>query len=357
MSVQPWEHENLVVRRGSRSGVTTMVAVHSRALGPAVGGCRLKTYPAVADAIDDVLRLSAAMTRKCAVAGVPFGGGKSVVALDRVPTAAERRDILLDHADLVASFDGAYIAGPDIGTGPDDMLVLREGTPHAFCVPEAHGGTGSSSGPTAAGVLAALRAAAGHVFGDASMAGRRIVISGYGSVGARLAADLVAQGAEVTVSDVDERLRAAAEGLGLSWVRPDEALALPTDVLIPAAVGGVFGHGTEVDAPLVVGPANNQLTEDAVAHDLAARGIVWVPDFVASAGGILYTLGREGEGLTHAQALARVETIEATTNRILDAASSNGTTPLDEANALAEERLTSGAEPCTPSPREPRTAA
>ncbi|WP_181771426.1 Glu/Leu/Phe/Val dehydrogenase [Amycolatopsis pittospori] len=352
MSVQ-----ELVVRRGRRSGVTTMVAVHSRTRGPAVGGCRFKVYPAVIDAIDDVLRLSAAMTRKCAVAGLDFGGGKSVVALDTVPTPAQRRDILLDHADLIASLDGAYLAGPDVGTGPDDMLVLREGTPHVFCLPEEHGGTGSSSEPTAVGVLAALRAGAKAVFGDDGMKGRRVVISGYGSVGAHLAADLVRQGAEVIVSDVDERRLTAAEERGLSWVRPAQVLGIEADVLIPAAVGGVFGPATEVEAPLVVGPANNQLTEDAVADDLAARGIVWIPDFVAGAGGVVYTLGREAENLTHTEAIARVETLEATTRRILDAASANGTTPLAEADALAEARLTSGAEPRTPSPREPRTAA
>ncbi|MFI5563094.1 hypothetical protein ACIA2T_27760 [Amycolatopsis japonica] len=123
------------------------------------------------------------------------------------------------------------------------------------------------------------------------------------------------------------------------------------DVLIPAAVGGVFGPGTEVAAPLVVGPANKQLTEDTVADDLAARGVLWIPDFVASAGGVVYTLGREKENLTH------VEALEKTTQGILDAASANGTTPLAEADALAEARLTSGAGPRTPSPREPRTAA
>ncbi len=354
MSVQNWEHENLVVRCGRRSGVTTMVSVHSRALGPAVGGCRFKVYPGIQDAIDDVLRLSAAMTRKCAVAGLDFGGGKSVVALDSVPSPAQRRDILLDHADLIASLDGAYLAGPDVGTGPDDMLVLRERTPHAFCVPEEHGGTGSSSGPTAVGVLAALRAGAEAVFGDDEMKGRKVVISGYGSVGAHLAADLVARGAEVVVSDVDERRLLAAEEQGLSWVRPGQVLAVEADVLIPAAVGGVFGPGTEVAAPLVVGPANNQLTDDAVADALAARGVLWIPDFVASAGGVVYTLGREAEGLTHTGALNRVEALEATTRQILAAAAAHGTTPLTEANALAEARLTSGADP---SPREPRTAA
>ncbi|AUI56883.1 Glu/Leu/Phe/Val dehydrogenase dimerization domain-containing protein [Amycolatopsis sp. BJA-103] len=352
MSVQ-----ELVVRRGRRSGVTTMVAVHSRVLGPAVGGCRFKVYPELGDAIDDVLRLSAAMTRKCAVAGLDFGGGKSVVALERVPSPEQRRDILLDHADLIASLDGAYLAGPDVGTGPDDMLVLRERTPHAFCVPEEHGGTGSSSGPTAVGVLAALRAGAKTVFGETSMRGREVVISGYGSVGAHLADALVEEGAEVTVSDVDEQRLLAAAGLGLRRVAPDRVLGIEADVLIPAAVGGVFGPAAEVRAPLVVGPANNQLTDDAVADDLAARGVLWIPDFVASAGGVVYTLGREKEKLTHDEALTRVETLEETTRRILDAASANGTTPLAEANALAEARLTSGAEPRTPSPREPRTAA
>ncbi|MFE6616987.1 Glu/Leu/Phe/Val dehydrogenase dimerization domain-containing protein [Amycolatopsis sp. NPDC057786] len=352
MSVQ-----ELVVRRGRRSGVTTMVAVHSSKLGPAVGGCRLKVYPRVQDAIDDVLRLSAAMTRKCAVAGLDFGGGKSVIALDAVPTAEQRREILLDHADLIASLDGAYLAGPDVGTGPDDMLVLHERTPHVFCLPEEHGGTGSSSGPTAVGVLAALRAGSRAVFGDDEMHGRKVVISGYGSVGAHLAAGLAGQGADVVVSDVDGRRLADAEKQGLSVVPPEQALGIEADVLIPAAVGGVFGPETEVAAPLVVGPANNQLTDDTVAANLAAKGILWIPDFVASAGGVVYTLGREAQNLTHEQAIARVETLEETTRRILDAASANGSTPLAEADALAEARLTSGAEPRTPSPREPRTAA
>ncbi|OXM48628.1 Glu/Leu/Phe/Val dehydrogenase dimerization domain-containing protein [Amycolatopsis alba] len=338
MSVQ-----ELIVRRGRRSGVTTMVAVHSSALGPAVGGCRFKVYPRVHDAIDDVLRLSAAMTRKCAVAGLDFGGGKSVVALDSVPGPERRRDILLDHADLIESLDGGYLAGPDVGTGPEDMLVLRERTPHVFCVPEEHGGTGSSSGPTAVGVLAALRAGARAVFGSDGMKDRKVVISGYGSVGEHLATALAAQGADVTVSDVDERrLRAAAER-GFGRVRPEQVLGIEADVLIPAAIGGVFGPGAEVAAPLVVGPANNQLTDDAVADDLAARGVLWIPDFVASAGGVVYTLGREAGKLTHEQALDRVEALEATTRRLLDAASANGTTPLAEADALAEARLTSGA--------------
>jgi glutamate dehydrogenase/leucine dehydrogenase len=349
-SVDMTAHEQLVARRGRRSGVTTMVAIHSTALGPAVGGCRLKAYTGLTEAVDDVLRLSAAMTAKCAVAGLAFGGGKSVIALEpgRVLSPAERRDVLLDHADLIAEFGGAYLVGPDVGTGPADMLVLREVSAFAFCTPESAGGTGSSSGPTAVGVLAALRAAATAVFGSADMAGRRVVVSGYGSVGAHLAASLHAAGADVVVSDIGPAKRAEAEQRGLSWTEPEKALTLTADVVIPAAVGGVLGPETPLDTPLVVGPANNQLTDDAVAAGLAARGVLWVPDYVASAGGILYTLSREAEGLDHEAALARVETIEKTVEELLKAAKANATTPLHEAAALAERRLTSGAAPRTP---------
>ncbi|WP_370947549.1 Glu/Leu/Phe/Val dehydrogenase dimerization domain-containing protein [Amycolatopsis sp. cg5] len=331
-----WEHEELVVRRGARSGITTMVAVHSRVLGPAIGGCRMKRYPQVGAAIDDVLLLAKAMSHKCAVAGVPYGGGKSVIALDDRPLTPElRRAVLLDHADLIASFGGSYLAGPDIGTGSEDMLVFREQGPYAFCVPESHGGVGSSSVPTAAGVLAALRAGARQVFGSENLAGRRVVISGYGAVGARVARGI--DGAEIIVSDVDETKRAAAGQAGLGWVEPAKALQVKADVLIPAAVGGVLSRETagEIDVALIVGPANNQLTDDSVADLLDERGIVWVPDFVASAGGIIYTLAREVDGLDHAAASARVETIESTVAEILPGPG----TPLARALALANHRL------------------
>jgi leucine dehydrogenase len=343
-------HEQLVARRGRRSGVTTMIAIHSSALGPAVGGCRLKPYADLTQAVDDVLRLSAAMTAKCAVAGLAYGGGKSVLALEpgRVLSPAERRDVLLDHADLIAEFGGTYLAGPDVGTGPADMLVLREVSAFAFCTPESAGGTGSSSGPTAVGVLAALRAAATAVFGSPEMAGRKVVVSGYGSVGAHLAASLQQAGADVVVSDIDPAKRAEAERLGLTWAEPEKALTLTADVVIPAAVGGVLSAETPLDTPLVVGPANNQLTEAAVADDLAARGVLWVPDYVASAGGILYTLSREAEGLDHEAALGRVETIEKTVTDLLAAAKANATTLLHEAAALAERRLAAGAAARTP---------
>jgi len=338
-----------------------MVAVHSTDRGPALGGCRLKPYEELKDAVDDVLRLSAAMTAKSAVAGLDCGGGKSVIVLEpgRTLSARERRDVLLDHAELIASFGGTYRTGPDVGTGPADMLVFREVTPYAACAPEEAGGTGSSSGPTATGVLAALRAAATNLFGTPSLAGRHVVVSGYGSVGVHLAASLAEAGAEVTVSDIDSTKRAEAQRRGLAWADPEKALTLPADVVIPAAVGGVLTREIvpRLATRLIVGPANNQLAEDTVADDLAAAGILWVPDYVASAGGLVYTFSRDYDGMSHEAALAKVEAIEDTVESILAAARANATTPLTEAAALVRSRVTSGAVPRTPWPPEPRTAA
>ncbi|MFD0822390.1 Glu/Leu/Phe/Val dehydrogenase dimerization domain-containing protein, partial [Micromonospora zhanjiangensis] len=156
----PLEHEQVRVRRGPRSGVPVVVAVHSTVLGQAIGGCRLTGYRHWTEALDDALRLSAAMTDKCAVAGLPNGGGKTVVALPTgyVPGPAARRAILHDVADTIAELAGAYATGPDIGTGPRDMTIIAERTPYAFCRPPADGGSGDSSVHTATGVVAALRA-------------------------------------------------------------------------------------------------------------------------------------------------------------------------------------------------------
>ncbi|MBB4689360.1 Glu/Leu/Phe/Val dehydrogenase dimerization domain-containing protein [Amycolatopsis jiangsuensis] len=337
----PWEHEQLVVRRGRRSGIPTMVAIHSTVLGPAVGGCRMKAYPDLAEAERDVLRLSAAMTAKFAAAGLSAGGGKSVIALEpgQRLAADQRRAVLLDHADLVASLGGAYLAGPDVGTGPDDMLVLRETGPHAVCLPESAGGIGSSSGPTAQGVLAALHSASAAVFGSPDMAGRRIVLSGHGSVGGLLAQALATAGAEVLVSDVDPATREVAQRLGYGWVEPEDATGTEADIFVPAAVGGIFDADTEVGARLVVGPANNQLVDDDAAEALAARGVVWVPDYVASAGGVVYALAREIDGVDHASATARVEAIGDVVSGLLSEAFAYGTTPHREAGERVRRRL------------------
>ncbi|MEU6372042.1 Glu/Leu/Phe/Val dehydrogenase dimerization domain-containing protein [Streptomyces sp. NPDC046909] len=333
------EHEEIRIRRGPRSGLPLIVAVHSRALGPAVGGCRLRRYDDWRGGLEDALRLSEAMTYKCAASGLDFGGGKSVIVLDgpehATPAPELRAAALADMGEFIASFDGTYRTGPDVGTSPADMAVLRRSTPYVHCLPEEHGGSGDSGGPTALGVLAALRAGVEHVFGAPSFTGRTAVVSGYGSVGARVAAGLAADGARVLVSDVDDTKRDAAQRAGFGWIGPEEALVTAADILVPAAVGGVLTPDTaaRLAVRLVVGPANNQLSDDTVADALAAQGIVWVPDFVANAGGVVYTLGRESDGLDHESAVRRVEGIGDTVRLLLKSGN-----PLREAKERAVER-------------------
>ncbi|MDQ0379545.1 Glu/Leu/Phe/Val dehydrogenase family protein [Amycolatopsis thermophila] len=333
------KHEEVRIRHGRRSGLPLIVAIHSTALGPAAGGIRVRRYPDWRDGLADALRLSEAMTSKNAAAGLDFGGGKSVIALgpDVDLTPELREAALLDLGEVIESFGGAYFGGPDVGTGPDDMVVVRRTTSRVFCLPESQGGTGSSSAPTAVGVFEALRAGATRVFGSASLSGRTVVISGLGSVGGLLARHVAEAGARVLVSDVDDSKRSS----GYEWVLPEKALRTPADILVPAAVGGVLSAELvpELSAPMIVGPANNQLTDESVADALAARGIVWVPDFVASAGGAVYILLREIEGLSHAEAMSRVHAIGDTVSSVLDAARANGSTPLREALSLVDARL------------------
>ncbi|GAA3219581.1 Glu/Leu/Phe/Val dehydrogenase dimerization domain-containing protein [Dactylosporangium siamense] len=199
-----FEHEQVVIRAGARSGLPVIIALHSTALGPALGGCRLAVYPHWTDGLTDALRLSAAMTGKCAVAGLPNGGGKTVVPL---PAGAfDRRAVLLDVGDAIEDLGGRYGTGPDVGTGPDDMLVIGERTRHVACRPTSAGGSGDSSTHTAAGVLAALHALCAAVFGSPDLAGRRFAVVGLGRVGADVARRLAAAGATLAA----QRLRSAS---------------------------------------------------------------------------------------------------------------------------------------------------
>jgi glutamate dehydrogenase/leucine dehydrogenase len=224
------EHEHVVIRRGARSGLPVIVAVHSTALGPALGGCRVKPYADWRAGLDDALRLSAAMTAKCAVAGLAHGGGKTVVPLP--PGAVAHPSVLHDVGDVIESLAGTYATGPDVGTGPAQMAVIGERTSHVFCRPTDAGGSGDSSPATATGVMSALR-----VLGGASYA-----VVGLGRVGADVAARLLAAGHRVVVTDVEESKRRLVPGA--EWVAPADVFDAEVDVLVPAALGGLLTPAT-----------------------------------------------------------------------------------------------------------------
>ena len=337
------EHEEIIVITGPRSGLPVIVAIHSTRLGRAVGGCRIWRYPGWRDGLEDALRLSAGMTRKLAVSGLANGGGKTVVAVpDGAALGQERRaEALRDVGEVVASLSGRYATGPDVGTAPVDMAIIGERTEHVFCKPPGLGGSGDPSPHTATGVVAALRAACSRTYGSGDLGGHLFAISGLGSVGGHLARQLTAAGASLVVSDIDTTKKNLATELGAAWADPDEILTAEADVLIPAALGGVLTRDIvpRLRCAAIVGPANNQLAEPRVAEMLHQRGIIWVPDYVASAGGVIYALSVELRHETHASALARVQAIEGTVMQILDVTEQTGRTPAYAAQELVRHRL------------------
>jgi leucine dehydrogenase len=339
------------VRRGRRSGLYTMVAVHSTARGPSLGGCRMWTYADSRDAVADALRLSRAMTFKAAVADLPQGGGKGVIMrpLGEPPLNSERRRAaLLDFGDTVDLLDGRYRAAEDVGTSDADMTVISERTAHVTGLAVERGGSGDPSPWTALGVQEAIRVACERVWGSPDLDGRTIAVVGLGRVGGALARDLAAAGARLVVADVDEGKRALADALGAEWTDPASALRAEVDVLAPCALGGVLDADSvpALRCRAIAGAANNQLASDAAAQQLREREILWAPDFVANAGGIInIAVELEPEGYAPERADRRVRAIGDTLRTIFDDADAAGTTPLAAAMALASRRLAEASAP------------
>jgi len=346
-------HEEVVVHRGERSGVSMVIAIHSTLLGPALGGARLWSYGALGDGIADALRLSEAMTYKAAAAGLDLGGGKAVLCL---PPAAQldpdaRRALMLDLGDLVSSLDGRYVTAEDVGTGTADMATVAERTTNVVGKPVEDGGSGDPSPITARGVESAIRACCEHGFGSADLAGRRMAVVGLGHVGLPLAERLKAAGAELLVSDIDPGKRAEAERLGAVWLDPDEAMTAECDVLAPCALGGAVNpdNVASLRCGIVCGSANNVLAGSALASVLAERGILYAPDFIANAGGLINVYG-ELHDLGREQLDELVDSIGEALRRVFDLADERSVPPLDAARALAREKLDAAAEPALSAP-------
>jgi len=336
------DHEELVIRRGRRTGAYTIVAVHSTALGPALGGCRMWRYESSADGARDALRLSRAMTFKSAACGLDVGGGKGVICLEpgTPPTGTVRRDLLLDMADTINVLDGNYITAEDVGTSSRDMAVIAEGTKWVTGLDRRRGGSGDPSPYTAMGVEYAIRACCENRFGSRDLKGRSVAVVGAGRVGSQLAKRLAKAGAKLIVADIDERQREAMEKLGARWTDPSSAMLADVDVLAPCALGGVIDQVNVglLRCRIVCGSANNQLAHEGLADDLAARGILYAPDFIANAGGIINVSLELGN---YDPALARegARHIEHTMSELLAIAEETGDTPLAAAYRLARARL------------------
>ena len=312
------------------------VAIHSTALGPAVGGTRLWSYPDEEAAIEDLLRLARGMTYKNALAGLPLGGGKSIIL--RGPNEIDRESLFRAHGRFVETFGGRYITAEDVGTSPHDMEIVRKETKHAAGL---MGQSGDPSPFTARGVFRALQAAAKYRWNSESLSARAVGLQGGGNVGYHLAANLHQSGARLIVSDVDEqKVNRLVNDFGAKAVEADEIYRVEADVFAPCALGGIINDETipQLKVAVVAGGANNQLLEPRHGDELERLGIVYAPDYAANAGGIINGC-RELLGWEASQTTAKVDEIFDTVLDIFRKAKAEGIPSYQAADRLAEERL------------------
>lgn len=331
-------HEQVVFCQDAATGLRAIVAIHSTALGPALGGTRFYPYADEASALEDVLRLSWGMSYKAAVAGVNLGGGKAVILGD--PAVLKTDALLGAYGRFVESLGGRYITAADVGTSAGDLDVIGRHTAHAVGRTAAAGGSGDSSPLTALGVFQAMRAGAEQVWGADTLAGRVVGVEGLGKVGYELVALLTADGADVVVSDVNPAAltRVVADFPAVRVA--DSVVAAPLDVYAPCALGATLTASSvgRLSARLVCGAANNQLARPEVEDLLRERGITWVPDFVANAGGLIQVAG-EVDGSDPTAVRTRVEGIFERTAEIFDVARTLAIAPGAAANRIAERRI------------------
>jgi leucine dehydrogenase len=337
-----WDGEEAVIRFDRESGAWMFVCVHSTARGPACGGTRLRVYPTPADGLADAMRLSQAMTVKMAVANADRGGGKAVLAVPALPAGPERRQLLLRYGKLVTSLGGTYRTAGDMNITPADLDIVAEVCPWVYGTTGAGGNSGRG---TAIGVLAAIRASVEHRFGSVDLAGRSVLVQGVGSVGHTLAQLLADDGARVLVSDVDAaRAAAVAAEVGGTAVAAESALETECDVYSPCAVGGTLNADSipRLRCQVIAGSANNQLAEREDADRLHAAGILYAPDYVSSAGGVIQLLGLVDHGWDEAELERNLAAIGDTLRALFSAADAAGTTPAAAAERLAAERVAAG---------------
>ncbi len=331
------DHEAVHVFHDPASGLDMAIAIHNTARGPAVGGCRMWAYANGTSALADVLRLSKGMTYKAALAELPCGGGKSVVIGDA--RSAKTPALLAAIGRTVDSLHGQYTISDDVGTTPADIALIGQHTTFA-CAPLM--ADGSAAPATAFGTFQGIRATAAHVFGSAELQGRTIAVQGLGAVGGKLCEYLAEAGARLTVADLNEgRCSDIARRFNAAVVAVEDILAMPVDILSPCAMGAALNSATlpHLRCQAIAGAANNQLATAADGAALAARGIVYAPDFAINVGGLIDLVHARRPGYSVAGVLDDCRRIYATTLDILEIAARERLPTSEVANRLAEQRF------------------
>lgn len=334
-------HEQVIFGNDAETGLRCIIAIYSTALGPALGGSRFFPYPAERSALVDALRLSKAMAYKAACAGLDLGGGKAVIIGD--PKRDKTEPLLRAYGRVIASLGGRYITACDIGTYPADMAVVRRETRWVTGADPIEGGAGDSAILTAYGTYIAIKTCAERRWGSEDLGGRHIAIQGCGKVGRRLAGHLHAEGARLTVADIDEAAAAmCADQYGAQVVTPEKIHAVDADVFSPNAFGAVLNDQTivELQCAIVAGAANNQLAEDRHGLALAEAGILYAPDYVANAGGLIQVAGElHPHGYSEERARACVDATRARLHEVFSRAEREGISTAQAADRIAEERM------------------
>lgn len=334
-------HEQVVYCRNDAVGLRAIIAVHSTALGPALGGCRLYNYANEADALRDVLRLSRGMTYKAAMAGLDLGGGKAVIMGD---VSVKSEALLRAFGRHVESLGGRYITAEDMNTTVEDMNLISRETRHVTGIAAHQGGSGDPSPVTAWGVFHGIRACLEVAFGSPDVSGRKVAIQGAGNVGYHLARYLHEAGAQLYYTDISQRrLKAAVDAFGGTILDNEDFYSAEVDVLAPCAIGGVLNSRTlpKLRAPIIAGGANNQLDREVEdGEELQKRGIIYAPDYVINAGGLINVCAE----LKHTpleKAMSDAANIFNTVKRVINKARQDGITTTAASNQMAEERIES----------------
>ncbi len=333
-------HERVVRVSDDKSGLIAFIAIHSTSLGPAAGGLRMRQYQTEDDAITDVLRLSEGMTFKNAAASLPLGGGKAVIIGD---PQRKTREMLHTIARAINSFEGTYWTAEDMGMTPTDMATIAEETAFVAGLVNGSHASGDPSPHTADGIFRSICNAVRHKYGDAHVKGRHVAVQGLGNVGANLCRMLSDAGATLTVADMDaDRVARMTELYGATAADPSSIHKTKADIFSPCAIGGILNPTSipELHVPLVVGGANNQLSTPSDAEDLHRRGILYAPDYIVNAGGIINVATEILQIENPAPWVeARLQQVQVTLAEVFEKAKSDDVSPAIVATALVEDRL------------------
>lgn len=332
-------HEQIIFCHDKDTSLKAIIGIHNTVLGPALGGTRMWNYENEWEALNDVLRLSSGMTFKSAITGLNLGGGKAVI----IGNAKTHKtpELMRKFGEFVNSLSGKYITAEDVGMTTSDMDIVREVTPHVVGVSEGHGGSGNPAPNTAFGVFMGMKAAAKFKYGSDDLEGKSVFVQGVGNVGEALIKHLLKEGAKVTIADINrEHLETVGNKYKVALYEGNDIYSQNMDIYAPCALGATINDDTinKIKAQIIAGSANNQLAEDRHGVMLQEKGIVYAPDFLINAGGLINVYA-EIEHCDKQETIRKTENIYNTTLEILERAAQNGVTPNVAALKMAKERI------------------